>query len=207
VKLIKARVLHVRDIPHDHEGECSLRMAMRAQRGDQQASEWLYHRFQPRVFSLMRRIVGQQDAEDMTQQCFLTMLRRIRHFAGRSGFWTWFYRLSVNEALQHLRKRSKHALRTESHQAAVEDICVPRCETVEQRDAVEHALRRLTDIQRLTLKLHFQEGLSYKDIADKLSIPMGTVGSRINQAKSYAAQSLSMDHQRTRRTQSIRNAA
>jgi RNA polymerase sigma-70 factor, ECF subfamily len=168
-------------------------MVSMAQAGDRQAAEWLYHQFQSRVFALMRKIVGRQDAEDLTQQCFLTMLRRIGDFAGKSSFWSWFYRLSVNEALQHLRRKNRRP----APSPVVEELSDHReqggREPVETREAVAHALHRLPPGQRDALKLHYQQGLSYKDISQRLAIPMGTVGSRINQAKIYMAKTLDIE--------------
>jgi RNA polymerase sigma-70 factor, ECF subfamily len=193
VRLSVDHALALRTLHRNGEAGRSLRMVSMAQAGDRQAAEWLYRQFQGRVFALMRRIVGHQDAEDLTQQCFLTMLRRIGDFAGKSSFWTWFYRLSVNEALQHLRRKSRRPVPS----SMVEELCDHReqggGEPIETREAVVHALHRLSPAQRDALKLHYQQGLSYKDISQRLAIPMGTVGSRINQAKTYMAKTLDID--------------
>ena len=158
-------------------------MASRAQRGDPQAADWLYREYRDRVHSLMSRIVGQQDAEDLTQTSFLVMLGRLHQFDRRSRFWTWFYRLAVNEALQYLRKSRRRPLLS----LPLDNLSSPRHSSVEDRDAVEQAFKRLPDSQRITVKLHYEDGMSYRDIADKLAIPIGTVGSRINQAKAKIA--------------------
>ena len=164
-----------------NEGDANLAtsIASRAQRGDRNAADWLYREYRDRVYSLMSRIVGRQDAEDLTQTSFLVMLGRIHQFDRRSRFWTWFYRLAVNEALQYLRKSRRRPLIS----LPLDNLSSPQHSSVEDRDAVEQAYKRLPDSQRITVKLHYEDGMSYQDIANQLSIPIGTVGSRINQAK------------------------
>ncbi len=154
-------------------------MATRAQRGDPTATDWLYREFRDRVHSLMSRIVGEQDAEDLTQTSFVVMLARIHQFDRRSRFWTWFHRLAVNEAFQHLRKSRQRRMIS----VPLDTLPSPQPSSLDDRDAVRQAVKRLPDSQRVTVKLYYENGLSYQDIANELSIPLGTVGSRINQAK------------------------
>lgn len=164
---------------HETEASLALRMAMNAKLGDRDAAQWLYLRFRGRVAALMKKMVGEQDADDLTQHCFLVMLRRIDRFAAKSSFWTWFYRLSVNEALQHLRQKRRRPVSC----LPVEEIGVSPQPPADDHDAIRGAIDELTSLERQTLTLHYRDGLSYKSISERLRIPMGTVGSRINQAK------------------------
>jgi len=159
-------------------------MAMSAKLGDRDAAQWLYLQFRSRVTALMKKMVGEQDADDLTQHCFLVMLSRIDRFGGKSSFWTWFYRLAVNEALQYLRKQRRRP--TSCMPVEQIDISTQLTNNVpnnEDDDALRGAIDDLTSIERQTLTLHYRDGLSYKSISERLHIPLGTVGSRINQAK------------------------
>jgi RNA polymerase sigma-70 factor (ECF subfamily) len=164
---------------HETEASLALRMAMNAKLGDRDAAQWLYLRFRGRVAALMKKMVGEQDADDLTQHCFLVMLGRIDRFAAKSSFWTWFYRLSVNEALQHLRRKRRRPV----SRLPDEELGVAPQPPADDHEAIRGAIEGLSSIERLTLTLHYCDGMSYKSISERLRIPMGTVGSRINQAK------------------------
>jgi RNA polymerase sigma-70 factor (ECF subfamily) len=78
----------------------------RAQRGDATAFEYLYHAHSKRVFNLcLRMLKNRTDAEDLTQQAFLQLFRKIATFRGESCFSTWLHRVTVNVVLMHLRRK------------------------------------------------------------------------------------------------------
>src|SRR6056297_3186513 len=93
----------------DHPVHASLsrRVVQSATRGDRAALREIYEATSDRVFRLMVRMVGQQDADDLTQQTFVQAFTKMSQFSGDSKFETWLYRVATNEALQHLR-REKH---------------------------------------------------------------------------------------------------
>ncbi|MCH5374057.1 MAG: sigma-70 family RNA polymerase sigma factor, partial [Planctomycetes bacterium] len=76
--------------------------------GNREFQRQLYELYHHRIHRLMVRIVGLQDAADVTQQVFMQVFRKIGQFAGQAKFETWLYRVAVNEARQHLRKRGRH---------------------------------------------------------------------------------------------------
>ncbi len=78
--------------------------------GDRDAMQQIYEHCSDRVYALMVRIVGSQDADDLTQQVFLQMFRKLDQFSGGSKLETWLYRLATNEALQHLRRKKRHTV-------------------------------------------------------------------------------------------------
>src|ERR1700692_1496203 len=79
----------------------------RAKLGDAQAFQALYDKHKRRVYSLcLRMTANTAEAEDLTQEAFLQLYRKIGTFRGESGFWAWLHRLSVNVVLMHLRKKS-----------------------------------------------------------------------------------------------------
>ena len=170
-------------------GEDSLLEVVEACRqGDIAAPRRLYDACHHSVFRLAVRMVGSQDAADVTQQVFLQAFRSLEQFNGRSRFETWLYRLAVNESLQHLRRNRRwryHALdwepMDESHHG----------EDVERKELLEQALARIDPELRSIFLLREVEGLSYHDIAEALQIPEGTVGSRLNRARRELRQILS----------------
>jgi RNA polymerase sigma-70 factor (ECF subfamily) len=126
-------------------------------------------------------MVGQQDADDLTQQTFVRAFTKLDQFSGDSKFETWLYRLATNEALQHLRR--------EKHRRTKELIVEPAMQAtdhVEQDERVamvRQALDQLDPELRVIFTLKEESGLSYQDIAATLGIPEGTVGSRLNRAR------------------------
>jgi RNA polymerase sigma-70 factor (ECF subfamily) len=149
--------------------------------GDRSALRQIYEASSDRVFRLMVRIVGQQDADDLTQQTFVQAFTKISQFNGDAKFETWLYRLATNEALQHLR-REKHRRTTE----LVGDPAMQATDRVEQDELanlVRQALAALDPELRATFTLKEEHGLSYQKIAATLDIPEGTVGSRLNRAR------------------------
>ena len=130
---------------------------------------------------MMTRMVGLQDAPDVTQQVFLQVFRKISTFEERSAFQTWLWRVAVNEARQHLRKRRSRP--------APEELRETECRgqrptvEVEEKELLEHALERLDVDLRTIFLLREQENLSYSELAAAIDIPKGTIASRLNRAR------------------------
>jgi len=151
------------------------------QQQDRQAQQKLYEEFSGRLYRLAVRMVGNEDADDVTQQIFLQVFRTIGQFGGRSRFETWLYRLAVNECLQHLRRRKRKALQPllgepASHQHDAEA-------RTEQRELIEAALGRLEPDLRAVFVLREVEQMNYREIAEALDLSDGTVASRLNRAR------------------------
>jgi RNA polymerase sigma-70 factor (ECF subfamily) len=151
------------------------------QRYDREAQRLLYESCYGRVFRLLVRMVGQQDAPDLLQQVFLQTFLKIGRFSGLARFETWVYRLAINECLQFRRKRS----RTQYEMPADElvDPSGDHTERAQQQELMERALAQLAPELRAVFVLREVEGLSYRKIAETLQIKEGTVGSRLNQAR------------------------
>ena len=150
-------------------------------RGDRVAQRRLYEASKENVYRLMVRMVGVQDAADLTQQVFLQVFRRIDQFSGQAQIGTWIYRVAVNEALQHLRRSKRVRLRI-LEQEPMDDSSDTN-ENIDDKELLEQALVRLELDLRSAFLLREVEGLSYREIADTLQIPEGTVGSRLNRAR------------------------
>ncbi len=150
--------------------------------GDRDAQRQLYERHCDQVYRLMYRMVGESNADDLTQQVFCCLFQRLGKFEARSSFSTWLYRLASNEALQFLRRRPQR----DPHQAMVSepmDDRISAFERTEQRDLLEYALAELDPELRIIFLLRESDELSYYDIAMTLDIAEGTVASRLNRAR------------------------
>lgn len=156
--------------------------------GDRCAMQQLYEQCSDNVYGLMVRMVGRQDADDLTQQVFLRMFRKLDQFNGQSKLETWLYRLATNEALQHIRRSKRRSTAPLVTEPATDDPdCVGRAEEAE---LLEAALSRLEPELRAILILKEQQNLSYREIAESIGIPEGTVGSRLNRARKVLREEL-----------------
>jgi RNA polymerase sigma-70 factor (ECF subfamily) len=162
-------------------GSVSAELLAGCRSGLRDAQRGLYEKCHQNVYRLAVRMVGVQDAPDVTQQVFMQVFRKIDQFTGQSKFETWLYRVAVNEALQHLRKKS----RRESQELTQEPVSRerPEHEQGEAKEVLDQALTRLDPELRSIFVLREVEGLSYGEIAVAIEIPEGTVGSRLNRAR------------------------
>ena len=149
--------------------------------GDRDAQRQLYELYHAQVYRLATRMVGREEGQDLVQQVFLQLFRKIGQFAGHAKFDTWLYRLATNEALQYLRKRKRWTFET----LAVEPASsrASKTDRNEHSELLEAALGRLEPELRAVFILKELERLSYRDIASSVGIPEGTVGSRLNRAR------------------------
>ncbi|HIQ20996.1 MAG TPA: sigma-70 family RNA polymerase sigma factor [Planctomycetes bacterium] len=166
--------------PAEREGfERLAQVVAGCQRGERTAQERLYEMFHRRVYRLMVRMVGQQDAADVTQEVFLQVFRTIAQYSGSARFETWLYRLAVNQSYQHLRR----ARRRRFEPLVADPAGQTRSSAMESRELVEGALARLDPELRAICLLREVDGFSYRQIAETLGIREGTVGSRLNRAR------------------------
>jgi RNA polymerase sigma-70 factor (ECF subfamily) len=156
--------------------------------GERDAMQRIYEQCSDRVYALMVRIVGRQDADDLTQQVFLQMFRKLDQFSGGSKLETWLYRLATNEALQHLRKKKRQSVQPIVVEPSARDT--NRLIESEKIQMLEIALSRIDPELRVILSLKEEQNISYREIAQALDIPEGTVGSRLNRARKELRQEL-----------------
>lgn len=156
-------------------------MVARAAAGDRQAMRRLYEATVGRIYALMVRMVGHQDAEDLTQQSYVRAFTKLNQFSGDAKFETWLYRLATNEALQHLRREKVR--RTQPLQYDIAKAPPDPAETRDQVRQLRQALAKLSPESRAVFTLKEELGLSYREIASTLDIAEGTVGSRLNRAR------------------------
>ncbi len=153
----------------------------RCLQGDRQAQQRLYEMTMHLVYRLMVRLVGLQDAADLTQQVYLKLFSKLDQFSGKSRFETWLYRLATNEALQFLRKNKNRKTKTLMGDPVNQDQ--PESERDEQRELLEVAMERIDPELRSIFMLREVEKKSYREIAEIVGIPEGTVGSRLTRAR------------------------
>ena len=135
----------------------------------------LVDRYQKRLFNIALRMLGnEQDAEDVTQTVFLNVYLNLRRYDPRYRFFSWIYRMTVNESLNALKRRKPTV--------TLEDVFVGKpAEGAD--DQVSKALMQLTpDDRALVVMCHFV-AFSYQEIADVLEIPVKTVKSRLFTAR------------------------
>jgi RNA polymerase sigma-70 factor (ECF subfamily) len=151
------------------------------QQHEPHAQRLLYEHCHVRLFRLLVRMVGHQDAPDLLQQVFLQTFTKVDQFSGHARFETWVYRLAINECLQFRRRRT----RTQYEMPADEPVDPSRdhTERAQQQELMERALARLSPELRAIFVLREIEGLPYREIAETLQIKEGTVGSRLNQSR------------------------
>ncbi len=160
--------------------------------GSESAFAELMGRYQDRIFRLLSRYTRDAlECEDLAQEVFLKVFRKLHTFQHDSQFYTWLYRIAVNTATDHLARRSRRRLQLVEDDAAL-DAGTPRSEQQDvsspliQRELAEVArkiLDRMPEKYRTILLLREYEDLSYTDIAGVLGIQLGTVESRLFRAR------------------------
>lgn len=163
-------------------------LARRAAEGDDAAFEQLYRRHFRRVYSLCLRMLGNPtSAEDLTQEVFTTLYRKIGSFRGESQFTTWLHRMTVNQVLMHFRKSStKNELVTDEGETPIQIVQgtenADRMPIVD-RIALERAIEQLSPGYRSVFILHDVEGHEHEEIARMLGISAGTSKSQLHKAR------------------------
>ena len=163
-------------------------LALAAGCGDLAAFEQLYERHNRRVYSLCLRMTQNiAEAEDLTQDAFIQLFRKIGSFRGESAFTTWLHRLTVNQVLMHFRKRSvKQERTTEEGETPVQIVRGtenPNRMPVLDRIGLDRALQQLPPGYRSVFVLHDIEGHDHEEIARLLGVAVGTSKSQLHKAR------------------------
>lgn len=157
-------------------------------RGDRVAQHALYQRFVNRVHFVASRMVGRSEADDVTQNVFLQVFRCLKQYRQESRFETWLYRLTVNEALQYRRRNRRWPLPTLNEDLTT--VTADGSNGDDERELLERALTEIPEDLRVLFVLREVEGLCYRDLAEVLRIPEGTVASKLNRARQELRQKL-----------------
>jgi len=164
----------------------------RAQRGEESAFEALYHAHKRRVYHLCFRMIGNTaEAEELTQEAFLRVFRKIHMFRGDSAFSTWLHRLSVNVVLMRLRKKRVTEISFECGDDNQESERPPRdfgapdlsLTGVVDRLTLKRAVAKLPKGCRKVFVLHDVLGCEHHEIAAKLGYTIGNSKSQLHKAR------------------------
>lgn len=165
-----------------------LALTQKAAQGNIAAFELLYERYHRRTYSLCMRMTNSQtEAEDLTQEVFIQLFRKIGSFRGDSAFSTWLHRLTVNQVLMHFRRRSVKNEKTsedgEMPEQTVSGTENPRKMPVLDRIALKKAVSELPPGYRNVFVLHDVEGYEHEEVARLLKISVGTSKSQLHKAR------------------------
>ena len=163
-------------------------LAQRAAEGDMKSFEELYQRHNRRVYSLCLRMTGNVvEAEDLAQEVFIQLFRKIGSFRGESAFTTWLHRLTVNQVLMHFRKRGVRLEQTtedgETPIQVVKGTENPNAMPVVDRIALDKAVNQLPPGYRAVFVLHDVEGHEHEEVARLLGCSVGTSKSQLHKAR------------------------
>jgi RNA polymerase sigma-70 factor, ECF subfamily len=156
--------------------------------GNLAAFELLYQRYHRRTYSLCLRMTNSQtEAEDLTQEVFIQLFRKIGSFRGDSAFSTWLHRLTVNQVLMHFRRRSVKNEKTsedgEIPEQIVSGTANPNKMFVLDRLALSKAIEQLPPGYKKVFILHDVEGYEHEEIARMLQLSVGTSKSQLHKAR------------------------
>jgi RNA polymerase sigma-70 factor (ECF subfamily) len=176
---------------------------------DEKAFREIVEEYGDRVYNLTYRMLGnREEAEDVSQEVFITVFKSIDSFRGDSKFSTWLYRIAVNHcknrikylARRHDRDQSEYdeeALREQAAGAATAPNPSPRpdkqLEGVELEQIMQRCIAQLEEEHRLVIVLRDVEDLSYEEICAITNLPTGTVKSRLHRAR-LALKKMMLEH-------------
>lgn len=170
-------------------------LVTRVQEGDRDAFSTLVVRYQERVYNLVLRGLTDQDAAlDVAQEVFLKAYRGLARFQGDSQFFTWLFRITMNETITARRRRDRRGRpisldRTDedgekrSDPPAATDDPGAAVARLDDQALVQQAIAGLEDEQAEVLLLRDIDGRSYQEISEILECPLGSVKSRIHRAR------------------------
>lgn len=183
-----------------------------AAKGDQSAFSELVTAYERLVYSTARsKVLSHEDAMDVSQEVFIKIWRSLPNWRGECKFATWIYKVCVNASLDFLRRAPEETESLSGHpdedgeerplEVADESVSASPESSLERNEttmAVRRAIAQLPEDQRQIVVLRDIDGYTYEEIAEMLSLGLGTVKSRINRAR-VRLKSLLEDEMRIRR--------
>ena len=170
------------------------------QNGDSESFRTLYEHTSEYVYTIALRMLGHRgEAEEVMQETFIRVFRKIRSFRHDSSFRTWLYRIVIRECFDRIRRRRRvsetvmswsESAVDESGRLAISDAAQPNLLRTELKSRVENALLSIHPELRSTFILRDIEGLSYSEIGLVLGCSVGTVSSRLARARKQLAAQL-----------------
>ena len=152
--------------------------------GDQSAFKILVKRHKEKVRNIVYLTMSSSDlVDDIAQEVFITLYRKLKNFRFESQFTTWLYRITVNKCKDHLRKKNVRKIFMPLQEGGEVSHLVTSVEDNDLSKVVMDAVSKLPVKLRIPLLLKDIEGFSYQEIAESLECEMGTVKSRIFRAR------------------------
>lgn len=171
-----------------NEASSDLTLAQSAAKGNMMAFEELYNRHHRRVYSLcLRMLQNTHEAEDLTQEVFIQLYRKIGSFRGDSAFTTWLHRMTVNQVLMHFRKRTvKFEKTTEEGETPIQIVIGTENQDkmpIVDKIALDSAIAQLPEGYKNVFVLHDVEGYEHEEVARILGCSVGTSKSQLHKAR------------------------
>ena len=188
---------------HAAEADTDMSLVRKVQAGEVSAYDKLVVKYRERLYSVVYNLTGnREDANDLAQEAFIKAFRSINLFRGKSSFFTWLYRIAVNNTLTHLKRNrmrrflSLEKVDEEVHSSDILDKLTARSRSDkptlmhELQEKLNEALQKLSLKHRTVVVLFEIEGLSHQEIAEITKTSEGTVRSRLHYAKQQLQASL-----------------
>jgi len=159
----------------------------RFQKGDESAFNELVRKYQKSIYQIARRLLGShEEAEDLSQEVFIKAYRGLAGFRSDAGFFTWIYRITVNSALNVLRKKKlRQILSLENVGFSIASRSAAPDQQIEKEEALQaisRAINRLPKMQKIVFTLRHDQKLTHKEIAQILNRDEGTVKANYHHA-------------------------
>jgi RNA polymerase sigma-70 factor (ECF subfamily) len=152
-------------------------------RGDRKMQYELYQRYSPKMFGVCLRYAGNtEEAEDVLQEGFIKIFKKIDSFRSEGSFEGWIRRIFVNTAIEHFRRKSYLQPITEREESTVEGKYVSVLDSLAEKDIIK-LVQQLSPGYRTVFNMYVVEGYTHKQIADILGISEGTSKSQLSRAK------------------------
>jgi len=154
-------------------------LAERIKNGDKASLDILVKAYLPKVYNRVRSLVPESDAEDVTQDIFMSLVDSIGNFQGKSAFTTWFHRIIMNKIADYHRRTFRRREKLGETQPPTD---INPWSATDDELIVKQALIKLPEKYREVLLLKFSEGLSFGEIAEKLGLTYEATRSRYRRA-------------------------
>ena len=180
----------------EEEGPPDAELVLKAQQGDVHAFDQLVERYHSKIYGLTYNMTSnREDAEDLTQEVFVTAFEALPRFKGKSSFYTWVYRIAVNKTINYRKKRNrKRALSLDSfdqdiklddayHEMTAKGSPLRNISLSELQKKLNEALQNLSEKHRTVVVMHDMQGIPHDEIAKVVGASVGTVRSRLFYAR------------------------
>ena len=173
---------------NDAMNNISENIIIEASKGSLESFESIYKVYSGFVYNVAFRVLNNRDeAQEISQEVFLTVYRKLKSFKFKSSFKTWIYRITVNMAINYAKKKSKDRDRTVGYDDSEFNRTInstdEEIEREQQEKVISSLLETLNPDQRVCIVLRSVEGLSYQEIAESLNVNINTVRSRLKRAR------------------------